>query len=175
MTYGVVRRDAARRWPASEWGLVVADEAQHAKNPLSSTARSLRALPAGGPVALTGTPVENRLTRAVVDPGLDDTRPARSAGGASAAGWRSRSSGTGSRGHRAAGARWSGPFLLRRRKSDPGIAPELPPKTETDVRRAAHRPSRSTLYEAVVRETMAAIARSRASSGGASFSSCSPH
>ena len=25
-----------------------------------------------------------------------------------------------------------GPFLLRRRKSDPGIAPELPPKTETD-------------------------------------------
>jgi SNF2 family DNA or RNA helicase len=34
-------------------------------------------------------------------------------------------------------ARLVRPFLLRRRKSDPGIAPELPPKTETD------RPSRS--------------------------------
>src|SRR5437879_558166 len=29
-------------------------------------------------------------------------------------------------------ARLIRPFLLRRRKSDPGIAPELPPKTETD-------------------------------------------
>ncbi|MFD0428779.1 hypothetical protein ACFQ60_15440 [Streptomyces zhihengii] len=29
-------------------------------------------------------------------------------------------------------ARLVRPFLLRRRKSDPGIVPELPPKTETD-------------------------------------------
>jgi len=49
------------------------------------------------------------------------------------------------------------PFLLRRRKTDPGIAPELPRKTETDqfVPLTAEQ---VTLYEAMVRETMEAIA-----------------
>src|SRR3712207_7531601 len=42
--------------------LVVADEAQHVKNPLSRGAKALRAVPAGARIALTGTPVENRLT-----------------------------------------------------------------------------------------------------------------
>ena len=45
------------------WGLVVADEAQHAKNPVSATARALRVdcrrLPAS---PSPGTPVENRLS-----------------------------------------------------------------------------------------------------------------
>ena len=48
------------------------------------------------------------------------------------------------------------PFLLRRKKSDPGIAPELPPKIETD-RIVPLTAEQATLYEAVVRETMAAI------------------
>jgi len=50
-------------------------------------------------------------------------------------------------------------FLLRRRKVDPGIAPELPPKTETDqiVPLTAEQ---VTLYEAVVRESLAEIAAS---------------
>ena len=51
------------------------------------------------------------------------------------------------------------PFLLRRRKSDPGIAPELPPKTETD-RVVPLTAEQATLYEAVVRETLAEIASS---------------
>ena len=45
VTYGVVRRDSAPLAGVA-WGLVVADEAQHVKNPLSRTARELRALPA---------------------------------------------------------------------------------------------------------------------------------
>src|SRR6185437_8423746 len=61
VTYGVVRRDSALLAEAG-WGLVVADEAQHAKNPLSRTARELRAIPAPARIALTGTPVENRLS-----------------------------------------------------------------------------------------------------------------
>ena len=48
------------------------------------------------------------------------------------------------------------PFLLRRRKSDPGIAPELPPKTETD-RAVSLTTEQTGLYEAVVRETLAEI------------------
>ncbi|GAA4955913.1 hypothetical protein GCM10023238_23160 [Streptomyces heliomycini] len=55
--------------------MVVADEAQHVKNPYSSTARRLRSLGARARVALTGTPVENNLSElwAILDwttPGL---------------------------------------------------------------------------------------------------------
>jgi SNF2 family DNA or RNA helicase len=59
----------------------------------------------------------------------------------------------------AAAARLSrliGPFVLRRRKTDPGVAPELPRKTETDHPVTLSR-EQATLYEAFVRETMAAI------------------
>ena len=38
----------AELWPTVEWGLVVADEAQHVKNPLARTARELRADPGRG-------------------------------------------------------------------------------------------------------------------------------
>ena len=74
VTYGVVLRDSAQLAEVG-WGLVVADEAQHAKNPLSRTARELRAVPAPARIALTGTPVENRLSElwAILDwttPGL---------------------------------------------------------------------------------------------------------
>ena len=48
------------------------------------------------------------------------------------------------------------PFLLRRRKTDPGIAPELPRKTETDLF-VPLTTEQVTLYEAMVRETMKLI------------------
>lgn len=108
--------------------LVVADEAQMVKNHRTATARSLRRIKASVRVALTGTPVENNLTEAwaIMDwlnPGLfgtqrvfrdqfarpiedniaDTERTARLSGLMSA-------------------------FMLRRRKSDPGILTELPPK-----------------------------------------------
>ena len=41
------------------------------------------------------------------------------------------------------------PFVLRRKKSDPGIAPELPPKTETDHPLGLTR-EQTVLYEAFV-------------------------
>jgi SNF2 family DNA or RNA helicase len=153
-TYGVVRRDHGELAQVT-WGLVVADEAQHAKNPLARTARALRSIPAPARVALTGTPVENRLSElwAILDwttPGilgpLDRFR------------------------HRLAVpieryrdpdatarlARLTKPFLLRRRKSDPGIAPELPPKTESDVV-VALTTEQATLYKSVVDEVMEEI------------------
>ena len=73
-TYGVVRRDA-EALAAVGWGLVVADEAQAVKNPNARTARALRRIPGDARFALTGTPVENRLTElwAILDwttPGL---------------------------------------------------------------------------------------------------------
>jgi hypothetical protein len=155
-TYGVALRDTTELADVG-WGLVVADEAQYAKNPLSRTARHLRELTAPARIALTGTPVENRLSDlwSIMDwasPGLlghlesftrriavpverhrDPTATARF-------------------------ATMIRPFLLRRKKSDPNIAPELPPKIETD-RIVPLTAEQVTLYEAVVRETLAAIAR----------------
>ncbi|MFE6339033.1 DEAD/DEAH box helicase [Streptomyces sp. NPDC057798] len=154
-TYGTMRLDAPRL-AEMPWGMVVADEAQHVKNPYSATARALRSIGARARVALTGTPVENNLSElwAILDwttPGLLGrlgtfrTRYAQSVenGQDPAAAERL--------------ARLVRPFLLRRRKSDPGIAPELPPKTETD-RAVSLSTEQAGLYEAVVRETLAEIA-----------------
>ncbi|MBB5953551.1 SNF2 family DNA or RNA helicase [Saccharothrix tamanrassetensis] len=154
-TYGTMRVDADRLAEV-EWGLVVADEAQHVKNPASDTAKALRRIPAAARVALTGTPVENTLAElwAVLDwttPGLLGTLPRFKARWAKPI----------EADHdRAAADRFAAlirPFLLRRRKSDPGIAPELPPKTETDQPVALTR-EQAALYEAVVRELMAEVA-----------------
>ncbi|MQY11820.1 RNA polymerase-associated protein RapA [Streptomyces sp. RB5] len=154
-TYGTMRLDAERLGEA-DWGMVVADEAQHVKNPFSGTARQLRTIPAKARVALTGTPVENNLSElwAILDwttPGLLGPLARFRALHADAA-----ESGT----DPAAAERLAKlvrPFLLRRRKSDPDIVPELPPKTETD-RTVALTAEQAGLYEATVRETLAAIA-----------------
>ncbi|WP_327251422.1 DEAD/DEAH box helicase [Streptomyces sp. NBC_01244] len=154
-TYGTMRLDAPRL-AAVRWGMVVADEAQHVKNPRSSTAKALRTIPSAARVALTGTPVENNLSElwAILDwttPGLLGrlgtfrTRYAEPV-----------ESGRDPRAAARLGALVR-PFLLRRKKSDPGIAPELPPKTETDHAVSLTR-EQAGLYEAVVRETLAAIA-----------------
>jgi superfamily II DNA or RNA helicase len=154
-TYGTMRVDTTALSTVA-WDLVVADEAQHVKNPRSDTAVALRRIPAHARVALTGTPVENNLSElwAILDwttPGLLGTLGS----------FRSRwaqpiESGEATEGTAARLGQLLTPFLLRRRKSDPGIAPELPPKTETDQPVALTR-EQAGLYEAVVRETMAQI------------------
>ncbi|MFI1369935.1 DEAD/DEAH box helicase [Streptomyces griseochromogenes] len=154
-TYGTMRLDA-ERLAEVPWGMVVTDEAQHVKNPYAATARALRSIGARARVALTGTPVENNLTElwAILDwatPGLLGrlgTFRARYAQPVE-----------GGRDPAAAEhlARLVRPFLLRRRKSDPGIAPELPPKTETD-HPVALTHEQTGLYEALARETLERIA-----------------
>ncbi|GAA1508112.1 DEAD/DEAH box helicase [Nocardioides humi] len=155
-TYGTLRRDADTL-AAVDWDLVVADEAQHVKNSRTSTARALRRLPSRARVALTGTPVENDLTElwSILDwcvPGLLGSRQAfRRVWGAPI---ESGAEPTKARQF----ADLIGPFLLRRRKSDPGIAPELPPKTETDHLLGLTR-EQVVLYEAFVKDTMERIER----------------
>ena len=60
------RRPAAR----ASWRRIVLDEAQHIKNSATAQSRAARSIPARHRLALTGTPVENRLERAALDPGL---------------------------------------------------------------------------------------------------------
>jgi superfamily II DNA or RNA helicase len=153
-TYGTMRADH-ETLAAVDWDLVVADEAQHIKNPASSTARNLRLIGSRCRVALTGTPVENNLTElwAILDwatPGLLGSRNA----------FRKRWAAPIESGVDPAVAREFAqlvePFLLRRRKSDPGIAPELPAKTETD-QVVGLTQEQVVLYESLVRESMRRI------------------
>ncbi|WP_447041917.1 DEAD/DEAH box helicase [Streptomyces sp. DSM 118878] len=160
-TYATMRTSAADL-AAQPWGLVVADEAQHVKNPHAATAKALRTIPSPARVALTGTPVENNLSElwALLDwttPGLLGPLKA----------FRARHARLVEGGENAENdeamvrlARLVRPFLLRRKKSDPGIAPELPPKTETDHPVTLTR-EQVSLYEAVVRETLARIEASK--------------
>lgn len=159
-TYGTVLSDASRATPVlggHRWGLVVADEAQHVKNPGSGTAKALRTIPAEARVALSGTPVENNLTElwAIMDwlnPGLLGTR------GQFRRRWADPIEATRDPVLAERLSRLVRPFLLRRRKSDPGIAPELPPKTVTDqvVPLTAEQVG---LYEGAVRSALEEIDR----------------
>jgi superfamily II DNA or RNA helicase len=153
-TYGTMRNDAAILAEVA-WDLVVADEAQHIKNARSAAARAMRTIPSTARVALTGTPVENDLTElwSILDwaiPGLLGSRGA----------FRKVWAGPIESGLEPTKARQFadliGPFLLRRRKSDPGIAPELPPKTETDHLLGLTR-EQVVLYETLVRDSMRRI------------------
>ena len=155
-TYGTLRNDAVTLAEV-RWDLVVADEAQHVKNSSSATARALRTIPSAARVALTGTPIENDLTElwSILDwaiPGLLGSRNA----------FRKVWAAPIESGVEPSKARQFAdlvsPFLLRRRKADPGIAPELPAKTETDHLLGLTR-EQVVLYEAYVRDCMERIER----------------
>lgn len=156
-TYGVIRTDS-ESLARVEWDLVVADEAQNVKNPRSRAARALRTVSSTTRIALTGTPVENRLSElwSIMDwavPGLLGTLPQFK-----------RNVAIPIERHndpRAARrlSRVIAPFMLRRTKADPGIAPELPPKTERDVV-VPLTPEQATLYRATTSEVLAGLAES---------------
>ena len=154
-TYGILRREKETLGEAG-FALVVADEAQHAKNPLSDTAKALRSVPATARIALTGTPVENRLTElwSILDwttPGLlgplDRFRRT-----VAVAVERNRDKEATERLANAVR-----PFLLRRKKTDPAVAPDLPERTITDLA-VPLTTEQVSLYEAEVREALHAIA-----------------
>ena len=125
-TYGSLLRYP---WLAeAEWGLVIADEAQAIKNAGARQSRALKALDArGGRIALTGTPVENRLGELhslfeFVNPGLLGTRRAFDDAVKRMAADPAR---------RYAPLReLVSPYILRRLKSDRRVIADLPDKTE---------------------------------------------
>ncbi len=146
-TYAIATRDVATLSRIG-WRRLVADEAQHVKNPGTAAARALRRIKAPQRLALTGTPVENRLSELwavcdLVNPGLLG----------SATSFRERFAVPIER-HRdpEATARLRSlvqPFLLRRSKSDRALVPELPPKVE-QVAWATLTREQASLYRSVV-------------------------
>ncbi len=125
-SYGLARRLA---WLEKlRWALVVLDEAQAIKNAGATQTRAVKKLTAGCRLVLTGTPVENHLGDlwSLFDfccPGLL---------GSAAQFKRYVKQLNESQDAQAYGAlrRLVGPYILRRLKTDPHIAPDLPDKTE---------------------------------------------
>ncbi|MEW2521210.1 DEAD/DEAH box helicase [Actinacidiphila alni] len=157
-TYGLVQRDH-EALSAVTWRRLVVDEAQSVKNSATHQYRALRALPARHRVALTGTPVENRLAELhalldLVNPGLFG----------SAAAFKERYAIPVERDGDAAVAaelrRRTGPFVLRRLKSDPAIARELPEKQRIKVV-CNLTAEQAALYRAVVADMLARIDETR--------------
>ncbi|HEY6421736.1 MAG TPA: DEAD/DEAH box helicase [Pseudonocardiaceae bacterium] len=137
------------------WNRVVLDEAQAVKNSLSQGAKAVRRLEAGHRVALTGTPVENRLAElwSIMDflnPGLlasselfrtryaipieryGQTEPAQ----------RLRAI--------------TRPYVLRRLKTDPTIIDDLPEKIEIK-QYCRLTTEQASLYQSIVRDMMEKI------------------
>jgi non-specific serine/threonine protein kinase len=154
-TYGTLAR---LPWAKGRrWGLVVLDEAQAIKNPGARQTRAVKALEAGARVALTGTPVENRLGDLwslfdFLNPGLLGTAKQFSEF------------------LKARGAQGGGgyaplrtlvqPYLLRRLKTDPKVVSDLPDKTELRAE-CPLTPRQAALYQEAV-ETLAAQLREKA-------------
>ncbi|MFZ5892963.1 MAG: SNF2-related protein [Myxococcota bacterium] len=124
-TYSVLRLDI-ERLAELDWDVIVLDEAQAIKNAESQTARAAFQLKGEFRIALSGTPVENRLEELwslihFVNPGL--------LGGRSD--FQERYATPIAAGNAGAGARLRAkvrPFVLRRVKRD--VLPELPPRTD---------------------------------------------
>ena len=153
-TYGVATRDRAAL-AGTRWARVVCDEAQNIKNHTTRQALAVRSLPAASRVALTGTPVENRLGELwsimeFANPGL--LGPAerfrkryaipveRDADPAAAA----------------ALQRITGPFCLRRLKTDKSIISDLPDKQEIKVW-CNLTAEQASLYQATVEDMLSKI------------------
>lgn len=155
-TYALTVRDKEALGQV-RWERLVVDEAQHVKNVSTAAAKAVRAIRARHRVALTGTPVENRLEdlRAVVDlvnPGLLGSPSAFKARFAEAI-ERERDPDAVRR-----LAAMTSPFILRRVKTDPTIVADLPTKTELTVR-ANLTVEQAALYRAVTDDLMAALGK----------------
>lgn len=158
-TYAILRLDAAEL-AAEAWDVVVLDEAQAIKNPDSQVARAAYGIGSGFKMALSGTPIENRLeelwsllhftNRGLLGGRSDfDTRYGRPIGN----------------GEPGAAARLRKkilPFVLRRRKKE--VAPELPPRVE-QVLYCELEDAERDVYEAVRAATRKEIV-ARLSEGG---------
>jgi SNF2 family DNA or RNA helicase len=148
-SYTLVRLDSALL-SAQNWHRIVIDEAQNIKNPKAAQTKAILKLPANHRLALTGTPVENRLLDLwsifnFLNPGYlgkesqfrtsfeipiqRDGNPLRSA----------------------TLKKLVEPFILRRVKTDPTIIQDLPDKVEQKCYCNLTR-EQAVLYELVVKE-----------------------
>ncbi len=150
-TYGTVTRDVDT-FEMVDWEIVVFDEAQAIKNHHTKAARAVRRLPALQKVALTGTPVENRLAELWAI--LDAVNPGMLGG---ITWFRERFATPIERGDDDAldgMRRLTEPFVLRRTKADRTLVPDLPDRIEA-VAWATLTQEQAGLYQAVLDDFLA--------------------
>ena len=131
-----------------KWDLLICDEAQFIKNHQTNAAAAVRRIQARQKIALTGTPVENRLSELwaildAVNPGM--------LGGIS---WFREKFATPIETHKDSQAleqmrHLTDPFLLRRTKDDKSLVPDLPEKIE-QIAWAKLTQEQAALYKAVL-------------------------
>jgi len=157
-TYGVVRSEIAA-FQKKDWVVAVIDEAQNIKNLETAQTKAVKKLKAPVRIAMTGTPVENRLSeyfslfefanhgylgslKEFTDEYAKPIELER---------------------NRAALDRFrraTAPFLLRRVKTDKSIINDLPDKIETD-QFCTLTPEQAALYQNVVDESLRAIEKEK--------------
>jgi SNF2 family DNA or RNA helicase len=150
-TYALVTRDKDMLNQV-EWRRVVLDEAQHIKNPPTKQTAAIRALRTKFRVALTGTPVENRLTElwSIMEfccPGyLGTQNDFRKRFALPVERHRDKRQADRLR-------QLVRPFILRRLKTDPKVITDLPPLVETR-QQIPLTPEQASLYEQVVNDML---------------------
>lgn len=153
-TYGVVRSDADIL-KKQKWQVLVIDEAQNIKNSDAAQSKAIRSIPANCHIAMSGTPVENRLSEfwSIIDftnkgylgsaKDFSDSyaKPIQKYGDSRVA-ERFR--------------KVTAPFLMRRLKTDKSIISDLPDKIERNEL-ASLTPGQAALYQETVNKCMAVI------------------
>jgi SNF2 family DNA or RNA helicase len=150
-SYPIARLDA-ELLQSIQWLAVILDEAQNIKNPTAKQTQAIRKIHADFRVALTGTPVENRLSELwsimhFLNPDYLGTQKA----------FRENFALPIERYHDEDAVKQlrqlTAPFILRRVKTDPRVISDLPEKIETKVY-CNLTEEQATLYEAAVQDSM---------------------
>ena len=150
-SYGTARRDIDLLMQ-QVWSNLILDEAQNIKNPNAKQTQAVRQLGADNRIALTGTPVENRLAELwsiieFLNPGyLESYERFRRRYVIPIERYNDEE-------HAGELRRLVQPFLLRRLKSDPNIIADLPEKNEMVVYCSLTR-EQAVLYEEVVSKSL---------------------
>jgi superfamily II DNA or RNA helicase len=161
-TYALLRLDK-NRFNQEKWDTIILDEAQIIKNPDSQVSKAVHSLDADFKIALSGTPVENRLEDLwsqfqFLNPGLlgsletfqeQFATPIAKGDATAAERLRQRVR----------------PFILRRLKKD--VAPELPPRTEKVLYCELSSTERE-IYEAILASTRSEVIE-KLETGGSVF------
>ena len=153
-TYGVVRSDADTL-KKQKWQVIVIDEAQNIKNSDTAQSKAIHSIPANCHIAMSGTPVENRLSEfwsiidftnkgylgSAKDFSESYAKPIQKYGDSHVA-ERFR--------------KVTAPFMMRRLKTDKSIISDLPDKIERNEL-ASLTPEQAALYQETVKRCMAVI------------------
>ena len=156
-TYAILRIDL-EKFQKTNWDILIIDEAQNIKNPSTSQTQAIKAIKADMKVAMTGTPVENRLSElwsifdfinkgylgSLVDFGKNYSIPIERFKELTRAQKLKKA---------------ISPFMLRRLKTDKTIISDLPEKIVLDDYCYLTKPQ-VALYERILKESMENIAKS---------------